>query len=200
MRTSSGKPARSASTVTFLGDAFGKDLHRLMQARGVRATDLSQVMDVNCTTIYGWVNGRSLPTVHMLYKLARALDVAPALVLGLVTDRDCGLAPLHANGNHHRICDIRTGETAQPAQNMGFEIALVNDHPDDNDDAVMKYFINAYPPGGYTAGATAAVVSVTKHRDLVVDWIDPQYKDDPAANEVIQQAADELRRLYGADT
>lgn len=201
MRTYSDKPAGSACTVTFLGDAFGKDLHRLMQARGIRATKLSENMNVNCTTIYGWINGRSLPTVHMLYKLAKALDVAPALLLSLVTDQDCDLAPARMTSNHHRVCAIRTDENTRPTQNMGFEIALVDEHPDDNDDALMKYFINAYPPGEYKykAGDTAVIVSITKHRDLVVDWVDPQYKNDPAANEVVQQAAGELRRLYGAD-
>ena len=64
---------------------------------------------------------------------------------------------------------------------------------------MMKYFISAYPPGGYTTGATAAIVSITKHLDLVIDWVDARYKDDPAANEIVRQAAGELRGLCGAD-
>lgn len=73
---------------TASGDGFGPDLDRLIAAKGTNGKQLSEIMFVHASTIYGWINGRTLPTVTMLFRLADALAVDVSLLLSFVTPAD----------------------------------------------------------------------------------------------------------------
>ena len=70
------------------GDGFGPDLARLLAAKGVSILELSDYMHVHHSTIYGWMNGRTLPTVTMLFRLATAIDEPVERLLGFVIPKD----------------------------------------------------------------------------------------------------------------
>ena len=72
----------------FRHNGFGPDLKRLLEYKNITPTELADRMNIHNSTIYYWIAGRSLPNMDRLFKLARALDVTPEFLLGLVQESD----------------------------------------------------------------------------------------------------------------
>ena len=76
----------SQNYVTHTG--FGPDLTRLFEYKNVTPIEIAERMNIHNSTIYYWMHGRSLPNLKGLFKLAKALDVTPEFLLGLVQESD----------------------------------------------------------------------------------------------------------------
>lgn len=81
-------PEAEISPDCFKHDGFGPDLKRLLEYKGLTPTELADRMNIHNSTIYYWIARRSLPSLDGLFKLARALDVEPGFLLGLVQESD----------------------------------------------------------------------------------------------------------------
>ena len=65
-------------------DTFRKNLKFLIRNKDVSIMDIATALNVHRTTIYGWINGRSLPSAPMLTKLAEFLNVDIGFLLAPV--------------------------------------------------------------------------------------------------------------------
>ncbi len=65
-----------------LGDAIGANLRRLRTKRGLSLEALARLAGVSRAMIGQIEGGRSMPTIGMLWKIARALDVPFAALMG----------------------------------------------------------------------------------------------------------------------
>jgi len=62
-------------------EVFGKVLHRLRTAQGLSQEELGFRSDTNRTYISDMERGIKEPCLTMLFRIARALDMAPSLLL-----------------------------------------------------------------------------------------------------------------------
>ncbi len=89
------------------------------------------------------------------------------------------------------------GKTANPFEApvgayASFEMTHVDDDPRENDDAVVKYYIDGYPAGEDLPGSVIAVVTMTRRGDIVIDWHHNGYRLNEAVLELVAQAKAEM--------
>lgn len=86
---------------------------------------------------------------------------------------------------------------------VSFEMQHIDANPSENDDAVMKCYVDGYPADENAAGTVIACVSLTRHGDMVVDWHHNGYRMEPSVLELINDAKNLLseekdkRRMKG---
>lgn len=72
-------------------------LNEAMQKRGITATELAKLTGLNKSSVSRYLTGENIPRSLAIGKLAQALRVNPAWVLGYDVPMDEGVPPIQIN-------------------------------------------------------------------------------------------------------
>ncbi len=70
-------------------------LNEAMQKRGINATELSKRTGINKSSVSRYLTGENIPRSLAIGKMAQALRVNPAWILGYDVPMDEGVPPIH---------------------------------------------------------------------------------------------------------
>ena len=72
-------------------------LNEAMQKRGITATELAKLTGLNKSSVSRYLTGENIPRSLAIGKLAKALRVNPAWILGYDVPMDEGVPPIQIN-------------------------------------------------------------------------------------------------------
>lgn len=107
-------------------------------------------------------------------------------LLRQIADRN-GVDPLDL------VLDYLSSRKETPDRDLvSFEMAHVEDSACEDDDTVLRYFIDGYPAGEDAQGAVVATVSLTRSGDVVVDWHHNGYRLNGSVLDLVTKAKSEI--------
>ncbi|WP_326717502.1 helix-turn-helix domain-containing protein [Vagococcus jeotgali] len=93
-----------------LVDDIGKSLRTIRKTRRLTMGQLAELSDVSAITISNIENGRSNPTIHVLWKLSKALDVTLTKLIGFSNN----ISEASGQSMTRPISNLDTGWQVQP--------------------------------------------------------------------------------------
>lgn len=70
------------------GKGFANDLKELLRQKNITPKQLSIDMGVHISTVYYWLDARTLPTAGMIYRIAMAVNEPPVTLYNFITEKD----------------------------------------------------------------------------------------------------------------